>query len=108
MIIEYLEKIGDSYRDICRYVSQNKIKINKPLIEIFSDINFLLKDTYKLFYDFNLIDMERFLIRKDNIEKKIFNLAKSPNKNDALLLIHLNIIMNNIFYLNGPLMINAL
>ncbi|MBI2653816.1 phosphate uptake regulator PhoU [Candidatus Woesearchaeota archaeon] len=107
-IIELLEKIGDGYRDLCKYLAQNKIKINKYIIEILSQLNILLKDSYKLFYDFNINSIEKFLINKENIENSIINLSKKTNKDEVMVLIHLNTIMNNIFYLNGPLMIHAL
>lgn len=107
-IIELLEKIGDGYRDICKYASQNKIKITKSLIELFSEINSLLKDAYKLFYDFNLSDMEKLLIKKEGINNSLVNLSKSGTKNDVLIMAYLNNIVDNVFYLNGPLMINAL
>ncbi|MBI4453811.1 phosphate uptake regulator PhoU [Candidatus Woesearchaeota archaeon] len=107
-IIEFLEKIGDSYRDISIYASQNNIKINKLFIEAFSEINILLKDAYKLFYKFNLNEMEKFLIKKDNIDKAIINLSKNIAKNEMLLIMNLSKIAYNIFYLNGPLLINNL
>ena len=108
VIIELLEKIGDGYRDLCKYVSKNEIKINKLIIELLSEINSLLRDVYKLFYSFNLNDIEKFLTKKEYIDKKIINLTLALTRGEAPVISYLNIIENNIFYLNGPLMIIAL
>ena len=108
VIIELLEKIGDGYRDLCKYVSKNEIKINKQVIELLFKINSLLRDIYKLFYSFNLSDMEKFLIKKEDIDKDISNFIRTVSKGEVLIISHLNIIENNIFYLNGPMMIIAL
>lgn len=107
-IIELLEKIGDCYKDICKYIAQNKIKLNKSVIEVLSEINSFLKDAYKLFYDFNLNDMEKFLIKKEKIEDNVINLCTNTNKRELPIILHLNTLVRNIFDLNGPLMINAL
>ncbi|MBI2652759.1 phosphate uptake regulator PhoU [Candidatus Woesearchaeota archaeon] len=107
-IIEILEKIGDGYRDLCKYISQNKLKISKSVTEVLSEINFLLNDIYKLFYDFNLKDMENFFIRKEKIDNSILQLTKNVTKAEVPIVLYLNIILKNIFDLNGPLMINAL
>ena len=107
-IIEFLEKIGDGYRDLCEYVSQNRTKINKLSMEIFSEINSLLKDAYKLFYDFNLEEMEKFLRKKEILDGSLINLSKTLTKNEVPVVMYLSSIMYNIFYLNGPLMVNAL
>lgn len=107
-IIELLEKIGDGYKDICKYASENKMKISKSAIEAFAEIDSLMRDAYNLFYNFNLNDTKNFLIRKEKIDVSIINLTKNTNKNEVPLLIYLSNLSKNIFDLNGPIMINAL
>lgn len=107
-IIELLEKISDGYRDLCKYASKNKIIASRLVIETLSEINSLLRDTYKLFYNFSLDDMENFLAKKEKIDNSIKNLSNNIRKSDVGILLYLNGITNTIFYLNGPLMVNGL
>ena len=107
-LIELLEKISDGYRDICKYVVNNKIKISKSLLSLLMEINILMRETYKLFYSFNLKDMENFLIQKEKIDKEIEDTSKNVKKEEVNILLYLSGVANNIFYLNGPLMINSL
>ena len=105
-IIELLEKIGDDYRDLCKYASDNKKKVDKPILDAIEEINLFLKQVYKLFYNFNLNEMKEFIAKKMEIDERILNISKLKNIN--IFLIYINSIANNIFYLNGPLMINSL
>jgi len=107
-IIELLEKIGDDYKSICAYCSENSIKTSKFTIQIVSEINQLLRDTNKLFYDFNLNEMRKFLERKNIIDKTTIAWSKIIRKDEVLLLLHSNSLAKNIFDLNGPIMANAL
>lgn len=108
VLIELLEKIGDGYRNICNFASQNKIKISKSTINLLAEANILLRDAYKLCYSFNLNDMGAFLARKQNIDNEIADISKNLKKDEVQVLIYLNGISDNIFYLNGPLMTNSL
>lgn len=108
VIIELLEKIGDGYRDICKNIIYNKIKVTKPILLILSEINELLRHSYKLFYSFNLKDMENFLIRKENIDKEVLNITRNIRKDEVQILLYLSEIANTVFYLNGPFMSNFL
>jgi len=105
-IVEILEKISDNYRDLCKYVSQNKVKVNKQMIDALSEINSLMRDSYKLSYNFELNGMESFLIKKDRVSETIMNL--DAKRGEVGMLLYLNIIADNIFYLNGPIIINGL
>ncbi|MEK6949232.1 MAG: AbrB/MazE/SpoVT family DNA-binding domain-containing protein [Nanoarchaeota archaeon] len=108
VIIEILEKISDGYRDLCKYTSKNKVKISKPILDALYEINLMLRTSQKLFYSFNLNEMQEFLVKRDKINSSISELAKNTKKGEAELLIYLKGISDNIFYLNGPIMINGL
>jgi len=94
-IIEMLEKISDGYRDLCKYVSQNKVKYvsqnkvkaNKQFIEILSEINSLLRDSYKLFYNFDLNNMESFIVKKDKKESYEECLKRMKLKHDEVIFV---------------------
>lgn len=107
VIIEILEKIGDNYRDMSTYMFKSKIKINDTVSKVLFEINSSLKDVQKLFYDFNWEDMEKFLIKLENINHALEDLSQKSTKVETILLIHLNNITTSIFYLNGSIMING-
>jgi len=107
-IIEILEKIGDGYRDLCKYVSKNKLRASKPMLDTLFEINNILRQSQKLFYNFSLNEMQDFLLIRDKVNNAIIELAKNAKKGESGILLYLNIIADNIFYLNGPIMINGL
>ena len=98
-IVEQLEKIGDIYRDLCDYVSENKLKLEKSSLEICEKINELLLEFYELFYKFDFERLEQFGNKKEEI-KILFNKSRT---NDQI-----NFLLNNILLttadLNGALM----
>ena len=98
-IVEQLEKIGDIYRDLCAYVSENKLKLEKSSLDIFEKINELLLEFYELFYKFDFERLEQFGNKKEEI-KILFNKSRT---NDQI-----NFLLNNILLttadLNGALM----
>jgi len=107
-IIEFLEKISDDYRDLCKCVSKNRIKVSNLIIKTLSEINMLLRMAYKLFYNFNLNDMENFLVKKEKVDELVSKLSKNLKKDEVLILLYLDGITTNIYYLSGPLIINGL
>ena len=52
--------------------------------------------------------MESFLVKKDKVKESILNMANNAKKADTGTLLYINNIADNIFYLNGPTMINGL
>jgi len=108
VIIEILEKISDGYRDLCKYASKNRKEIKGQLVETLAEINILLRDAQKLFYNFRIDEFGIFLSRKERLSNSIYNKLKESKKDQNIILVHLNSIVNDIFYLNGPLAINGL
>jgi len=103
-IVEQLEKIGDSYRDLCNSVIQNKIKVNKETIQVYHEVNNYLKEFHDLFYKFNLEKLEEFLNRRSEIELMLKSEIYKHGK-DIQVLNHLYNILESTFNLNGSLMV---
>src|SRR3989338_4850513 len=70
-VIEILEKIGDGYRDLCKYVSKNKLRASKPMLDTLFEINNMLRQSQKLFYNFSLNEMQDFLLIRDKVNNAI-------------------------------------
>ena len=102
-IVEQIEKIGDIYRDLCLYVSENKLKIDREIIEIYTEINEFLTSFYETFYKFNFSNIEEFGKKRNEIYNLI-NKAFTSKNHDRHILVYLNNVFNTVFDLNGALM----
>jgi phosphate uptake regulator len=102
-IVEQMEKIGDIYRDLCLYVSENKLKIDKEIIDIYAKVNEFLTSFYETFYKFNFSSIEEFGKKRNEIHALINKSFNSKN-NDKHILFFLNNVFNTVFDLNGALM----
>jgi len=99
-IVEQLEKIADMYRELCRYVYENNIKVEKEILEIYESINNFLSDFYGVFYKFDLEKIESFGSRRNNI----LDLIRNSKPKDKNVLFYLNNIFTMTYDLNGVLM----
>lgn len=101
-IIEQIEKIGDIYRDLCLYVSENKLKLNKETLDIYENVNSFFNAFYETFYKFNLPNLEEFGQKRNEIRELLkTSLTKFQDKQ---VLFYLNNIFTTTFDLNGALM----
>jgi len=102
-IVEELEKVGDNYRDICRHVSENHVKISRETERIFGETNAFLREFYELFYNFDFPRLEKFGSKKKPLTLEIRNAVMKAGKEDIPVLIHLYSITEGVFDMNGPL-----
>lgn len=103
VIVELLEKIGDGYKDLCKYQLEKKPKVDKQILEILSEINILLKLSQRLFYSFDIREMEKFIMKRNEIKERLTTLLYNQKTNFQIL-IYPYIILDNLFNLNGPIM----
>ena len=69
-VCENLEKIGDSYRNLMKFIISKKMKkIDKSTISLLIEINNYLRLFYELFYKFNLKRLEEFGTESSKIRK---------------------------------------
>ena len=102
-IIEQLEKLGDIYRDLCLYIYENKLKIDKETLEIYQKINEFLNSFYVAFYKFNFENMEEFGRTRQAL-RELLNKSLNSKTQDKHVLFYLSNISNTVFDLNGALM----
>jgi len=107
-IVEELEKIGDECKDICELLVKNPVKINKDTIAVYSEIAEFFDFFHELFYKFELAKVTVFEKKKDDLNKKIGLLLDKSGRDEVKVLLHLSILVDKIFNLNGALMAAAL
>jgi len=103
-IIEQLEKIADVYRDLCKYLSENKLSLEKETLDIYENINKFLEEFYNVFYKFDLKAIEGFGQKRKEILQILDNKLELKSHKDKHALSFLNNIFNMTFDLNGALM----
>lgn len=103
-VVEQLEKIADRYRDLCEYVSVNKIKVNNKIKSFMRELAEFQENFYSLFYRFEIKKMIEFGKNKELLQKKLDKIATQCSKKEIKIIILVNRILNLIFDLNGPLM----
>jgi len=100
-IIKNLEEIGDKYKDLCIFHSNNPRKNKKELIELFKEINSHLNSVYELFYKDDAQKIEKLFQETKGVYNKLslsndrlaFTLASISRDIRSLLslLVELNI-----------------
>ena len=101
-IVETLEKIGDAYRDYARQAAET-IPQEKTLLDFHQKINIFFNSFYDLFYTFSLINVDKFLTTKTELEKQFHTLFKK-SRTAQIYYLYLYSILYMVYDLNGPLM----
>ncbi|MDO8555918.1 MAG: AbrB/MazE/SpoVT family DNA-binding domain-containing protein [Nanoarchaeota archaeon] len=106
-IVEQLERIGDIYRDLCKYLAEEKKNLKKSQ-ELLKNVNSLLQAYYKLFYRFSMQGFEQFGNNYKTLQKNIQSTINKADKQEAQALNYVALIAEAIFDMNGALLINHL
>lgn len=111
-MIEDMENLADQYKYLCNYLGSlkdKKIKVSKEILESYKKTNGLLRTFYELFYKLdNSKVVEIANGRKELIKILMGFIENSKNKTDRVIAHHLLIIVQKIFCLTGPLLVNIL
>lgn len=102
-IVEQLEKIGDFYKELCLYMCNNKLKLDKEILEIYQKVNEFLNFFYELFYKFNFSSLEEFSNKRQEV-LDLINKSLNSKTQDKPTLFYLSNVFNTTFDLNGALM----
>jgi len=95
-IIESLDNINDLLKDSSRDIVNLNIKISKTCQSILHRINDALSNYYKLFYKFDYKQVEKLSYERYNIIKDIKVLSKKLSKNEIILLVNMERIVEEI------------
>jgi phosphate uptake regulator len=103
-ICEELEKIGDGYRDLMRFMIKDKItKVNKETIELIMEINRFLRMLYELFYSFDLNKLEAAGEFTEKLNKEFSSCFEAKSVKDLKLNFYLYRIFSMLFDINGSI-----
>ncbi len=103
-IVEQLERIGDSYRDICRHCSNNKIKISADTAAIYKQVNDFLRQFQKAFGKFDLKMIAEFAQTHYALVNELNRRLEKADKKELPILVLLRIAELDMFDMNGALM----
>ncbi|MDP3918308.1 MAG: hypothetical protein Q8Q35_00185, partial [Nanoarchaeota archaeon] len=97
-IVEQLERIGDIYKKIAKYLLDNNLVLDSNNKVDFENVHKLLIMYRELFYDFNLEKMEEF-------GERFYELKSSLNNNNNNKLgLYQEFLLEHIFDMNGALL----
>jgi phosphate uptake regulator len=103
-ICEELERIGDAYGDLMKFMIANKIKkVDAATLNLISEINQYLRLFYELFYQFDLKKLEEFGELSAKLRGELEKRFTSSSVNVIKLNHHLYKIFFMIFNMNGAL-----
>ncbi|MFP4424632.1 MAG: AbrB/MazE/SpoVT family DNA-binding domain-containing protein [Candidatus Woesearchaeota archaeon] len=109
-IIEDMENLADEYKYMFDFILEQKnLRVSNKIKEIYADVNQMMEDFYKLFYQFD----EKIVVKLGNERKRLIQemrnyMEKCNNKVECRMLHHLEIIAQKIFCLVGPSLVLTL
>ena len=103
-IVEQLERVGDCYRDISKYVIKNKIQPSEQVIAHYVEINNFVRQFYEIFYKFDLKELSKFGGNRNKLKEHFDELFEKCQKKDMRILLYLHTILEDTFDMNGALM----
>jgi phosphate uptake regulator len=78
-VLEQLEKIGDSYKDINKALLDDD-KLSSETLDFYERINLLLKDYEDIFFEFNLAKVNVFYGKCDKVAREMPSTKCSPTQ----------------------------
>jgi phosphate uptake regulator len=103
-ICEELEKVGDAYKELAKFMAKNKMKkVDKETSSLIQDINAYLRVFYELFYQFELKKLEAFGAMSNKFKKDFAERLESSSVKDLKLTHLLYRIFSNINDMSGSL-----
>ena len=107
-IVEQLERIGDSYRDICRYGSEHKITPGRDLIALYGRVNEFFKAFQKCYGSFDLERIAEFAQTHYKLSGELNDMIQRVGKDELPILVLLKIAEIDTFDMNGALLAEML
>lgn len=103
VIIEELERVSRDYRTILRYISSEKIKVSKPIINFMKMLASYEYSFYEVFYNFSLNKIEELGKRRRELEAYLAELELKVLKKEIFIVSSLRAVLWKIYDLTGPL-----
>lgn len=107
-IVEQLERIGDSYREICAYCSSNRIGISGDVAALFEKVNIFFRQFQKAYYGFDVKGIAEFARTHYELVRESESQLQRADKKELPVVVWLKIAELDIFDMNGALMAEKL
>ncbi|MBI2581395.1 phosphate uptake regulator PhoU [Candidatus Woesearchaeota archaeon] len=107
-IVEQLERIGDSYREICAYCGNSRIGIGTDVAAAFGKVNSFFRQFQKAYARFDVKGIAEFARTHYELVKDSENLLQQADRKELPVLVWLKIAELDIFDMNGALMAEKL
>ena len=104
-MIFLLENLGDEYKDVVKFINNEKIILSEELTAIFKDINKYHEDVEKLYFKYSHEDAEKLAKTRDKLISKTTTLIKkTKNPKEAIILKLFENIISTIIKIMNELM----
>ena len=107
-IVEQLERIGDSYRDMCVYSGTNKVVAGPALATVYEKVNEFFRMFQKAYYDFDLRKLAEFAKVHYQLIEEFKSLTGKISSIELPMLLGLKIAELDIFDMNGAVLAEML
>jgi phosphate uptake regulator len=102
-IVEQLERIGDSYRDICTAAISGG-KPGKMGERLFAEITEFFRLVYEIYYDFSLGKVSEIGKKRKLLKARAAELVIGAKKDEIPILMLLDKIIDDVYDMNGAIM----
>jgi phosphate uptake regulator len=102
-LVEQLERIGDSYRDICSEAISGR-KLCKAGEKTYSEVTGFFRQVYEFYYSFSLLNVAEIGRKRKLLKNKISEIMETSKKDEFQVLMLLDKLVDDIFDMNGAIM----
>lgn len=103
-LVEQLERTGDSYRELCKFLSKSGVVLKSSQKELLADTNAFTRLFYNLYYKFSLRDIAEFWKEKEKLEKNVAETLDGAGRMEAYSVVLISEIIESIAGANGALL----
>lgn len=102
-LVEQLERIGDSYRDICNEAISGK-NINKDGEKLYAEATEFFRLVYEFYYTFSLVKIAGIGKKRKSLKSRVSGLVATAKKDEFQILMLLDKLIDDIYDMNGAIM----
>jgi phosphate uptake regulator len=102
-LVEQLERIGDSYRDICAEAISGK-KLSKDGEKLYAAATEFFRIVYEFYYDFSLGNVAEIGKKRKSLKNRVLELMPAAGNGGFQILMLLDKLIDDIYDMNGAIM----
>lgn len=89
-LVQYIELLGDEYKWFLTYITENKIRLKPKQIELYSEMNRLLRMVYELYYSYSYEKSQDVALLRDRVVNKLARQKNTTSAKTVILLSYLD------------------